>query len=104
MAIDRAALFRLAWTWAKQDLWSVRAPASRLRAFFKVSLAQAWREMKRRAAARAAAIAPAANARPVEVVRAEIWAFECKDSIRGADWQTLAALKAELAAAELRAA
>lgn len=41
MAIDRAALFRLAWTWAKQDLWSVRAPASRLRAFFKVSLAQA---------------------------------------------------------------
>lgn len=104
MTIDRAELFRLAWAIAKQDLWSYRAPASKLRSYFKAALVKAWQEMKRQAAYRAAMIAAAADARPVEVVRAELWAFECKDSIRGADWQTLAALKAELAAAELRAA
>ncbi len=103
MTIDRAELFRLAWIWAKQDLWSHRAPASRLRAYFKAALARAWRELKARAQRRAAMIAAAASARPLAVVQAELWAFECKDTLRGADWETLAALQAELAAARLAA-
>ena len=103
MTIDRAELFRLAWVWAKQDLWSDRAPASELRAYFKAALARAWQEMKTRAQRRAAMIAEAAKARPLDVVQADLWAFECKDTLRGFDWQTLAALKAELAAAQFAA-
>lgn len=29
MTIDRSELFRIAWTWAKQDLWSLRLTPSR---------------------------------------------------------------------------
>lgn len=103
MTIDRAELFRLAWAFAKQDLWSNRAPASQLRTFFRSALVRAWQEMKVRAARRAAMIAAAAKATPLDVVKADLWAFDCKDTMRGKDWQTLAALKAELAAAELTA-
>ena len=101
MTVDRAELFRLAWIWAKQDLWSHRAPASRLRAYFKAALVRAWQDMKARAKRRAAMIAAAASARPLAVVQAALWAFECKDPLRGNDWNTLAALQAELAAARL---
>lgn len=48
MTIDRSELFRLAWALAKQDLWSLRLPASRLRGLFRGALSRAWAEMKRR--------------------------------------------------------
>lgn len=100
MNTDRAELFRIAWAWARQDLWSHRAPASRVRAYFKAALVRAWREMKARALRRAGMLAAAAKARPLDVVKADLWAFDCKDTLRGKDWQTLSDLKTELAAAQ----
>jgi len=43
---NRSEIMRRAWVWAKQDLWSNRAPASRLRHFFAAALARAWKEAK----------------------------------------------------------
>jgi hypothetical protein len=98
MTIDRKEVFRLAWVWAKHDLWSARAPASALRGYFRAALVRAWADVKRQAAYRAAQRAAFTVARPAEEIRTEIWALECKDRLAGADWQRLDALRAELRA------
>lgn len=100
MTIDRSELFRLAWALAKQDLWSLRLPASRLRGLFRGALSRAWAEMKRRAAYRAAQRLAFATARPVAAIQTDILLLECKDTLRGSDWQRLDALRAELWAAQ----
>ena len=67
-AINRSEIFSLAWTFARQDLWSRRLPASELRNLFPDCLRRAWKEMKRRAAYRAE------RAKLVLRPSAEIWA------------------------------
>ncbi|RWR31497.1 hypothetical protein D2T29_10720 [Sinirhodobacter populi] len=99
MTIDRAELFLLAWAWAKQELWTWRLPASRLRGLFRKALSQAWAEMKRRAVYRAQRLAAFAVARPADEIRTDILALECKDRLCGSDWQRLDALRMELHAA-----
>jgi len=95
MTIDRKEVFRLAWAWAKQDLWAARAPASALRGYFRAALVRAWADVKARAARRAAAAA----VRPASEIRADIITLECKDRLYGADWSRLNALHVELRAA-----
>jgi hypothetical protein len=56
------------------------------------------KEAARELAARVAA-APASPARPVAEIRADLFAFECKDTLRGSDWTHLDALRGELAQA-----
>jgi hypothetical protein len=99
MTIDRKEVFRRAWVWAKQDLWSDRAPASALRGYFRAALVRAWADAKQQAAYRAAQRAAFPAARPAEVIRTEILVLECKDRLAGADWQRLDTLRAELRAA-----
>ncbi|PYF12015.1 hypothetical protein C8J30_102330 [Rhodobacter viridis] len=104
MTFSRSELFVLAWELARQDLWSRRLPASRLRGLFPAALSRAWSIMRAHAANRARRLAAAATARPVEEIRTEIVTLECKDCLRGADWQRLDALRAELNAAFAMAA
>lgn len=104
MTINRAELFRLAWVWAKQDLWSLRLPASHLWRLFRDALVRAWADIKRQAAYRAAQAQAFAAVRLTSAIRADLMAFECKDSLRGSDWQHLDALRAELRFAEQAAA
>lgn len=114
MHIDRAELFRLAWKWARQDeayhwvydwtpgkAYGTRraATGAERRAIFAHHLKRAWAEMKRVANYRAAQAAAFAKLRNHDDIQAEILTFECKDTIRGADWTRLDALRAELHAA-----
>lgn len=104
MTINRSELFALAWELARQDLWRLRLPGSRLRGLFPAALSRAWSIMKAHAAYRARYIAAAATARPVEEIRTEIVTLECKDCLRGADWLRLDDLRSELKAAFAMAA
>ncbi len=99
MTIDRAELFRFAWLLARKQLWVLRLPASRLRSLFPEALSEAWAELKRRAAYRAAQRKAHANARPATEVRSDIQALECKDRLSGSDWTRLDMLRGELRAA-----
>ncbi|OWU70510.1 hypothetical protein [Marinibacterium profundimaris] len=99
MTIDRAELFRLAWAWAKQDLWSRRLPASHLRGLFREALKRAWADLKRTAARLAAQRKTTAATRPAAQIQTDILVLECKDRLHGSDWQRLDALRAELMAA-----
>jgi len=99
MTIDRSELFRLAWQMARQELWSQRLPASRLRSLFPAALKRAWVAMKQQAAYRAQRLITFATAHPADEIRADILTLECKDAMRGCDWQRLDALRVELAAA-----
>lgn len=74
MTINCSEIFSLAWTLARQDLWSRRLPASELRNLFPDALRSAWAEMKRRAvyAARRAKQA----LRPSAEIEAEIQTLE----------------------------
>lgn len=94
MTINRAEVFRLAWAFAKADLWSLRLPASCLRSLFRAALVRAWADVKLMTARRAAE--RPAPVRPAEEVRRDLLSWECKDSLRGSDWTRLEALRAEL--------
>ena len=48
-AINRSEIFSFAWTLARQELFSRRLPATKLREVFPDTLRRAWAEMKRRA-------------------------------------------------------
>lgn len=114
MTIDRAELFRLAWAWARADeayrwvydwtpgrTYGHRRPTTgaERRAVFARHLTEVWKEARRRAAYRAASLAAFATARPADEIRTDILALECKDCLRGSDWQRLDDLYAELRAA-----
>jgi hypothetical protein len=98
MTYNRKQIMTLAWAWAKQDLWSLRLPASHLRRLFADALTRAWAEAKARALA-----APAKPSRPVEQIVAEICTLENRDGLRHPDFERLAALTAELNAARIAA-
>ena len=47
---NKSEIMRLAWVWARQDLWAARLPASQLRRLFRAALVRAWADAKRMAA------------------------------------------------------
>lgn len=94
---NKSEIMKRAWVWAKQDLWSARAKQSKLRAYFVAALKRAWAEAKAYAAQKAST--PTLPTRPIAVIEADLFAFECKDTMRGSDWQHLDALRAELSQA-----
>lgn len=94
---NKSEIMKRAWVWAKQDLWRDRAKQSELRCYFAAALKRAWAEAKADAARKASA--PVFVSRPVAEIKAQLFAFECKDSIRGSEWTTYDALRAELAQA-----
>ena len=74
------------------------------------ALSYVWWDAKEKAriarnlAARAAAtVAQFANTTTAQL-RADLWAFECKDTMRGSDWTRLDAMRAALSQAEAREA
>jgi hypothetical protein len=103
---NRSEIMALAWARAKADLWSLRAPASRLRGLFRAALAQAWAETKAYAARKLAEIAAWADkpVRSVALLKDAIYSTECKDRLSAADYQYIATLQRELTEAQRRAA
>ena len=99
MTYNRKQIMTLAWAWARQDLWSMRLPASHLRRLFNAALTRAWAEAKASALA-----APAKSpSRPVAQIALEICALENRDGLRHPDFERLAALNLELRAARIAA-
>ena len=97
MTYNRKQIMTLAWAWARQDLWSMRLPASHLRRLFNAALTRAWAEAK-------ASVAPAKSpSRPVAQIALEICALENRDGLRHPDFERLAALNLELRAARIAA-
>lgn len=92
---NKSEIMKRAWVWAKQDLWRDRAKQSELRRYFAAALKRAWAEAKADAARKASA--PVFVSRPIAEIEAELFIFECKDTIRGSDWPRFDALRAELA-------
>ena len=99
MTYNRKEIMTLAWAWARQDLWSLRLPASHLRRLFADALTRAWAEAK----ARKFSAAVKGPSRPVEQIEAEISAIENRDGLRWPDFQRLDALRIELNEANRRA-
>ena len=89
---NKSEIMRLAWAIMKKGSEWQKYRVRRLR----YALQDAWGEAKR--ATRAATNATAAQ------LRADLWAFECKDTMRGSDWTRLDALRAALSEAEAREA
>lgn len=92
MKYDKARVMKLAWIWAKQDLWSARAKQSMLREYFVAALKRAWVDVKNSTDRKA----HVETSRTKEEVMQDIWVFECKDTIRGSDWNVLNKLRQEL--------
>ncbi|MCA3443485.1 MAG: hypothetical protein INF52_08980 [Rhodobacter sp.] len=99
MTYNRKQIMTLAWAWARQDLWSLRLPASHLRRLFNANLKAAWAEAK----ARAAVPATGCTIRAVADIADEILCLECKDRLTWQDFQRLDALRIELNEANRRA-
>lgn len=102
MTYDRKEIMTLAWAMARQDLWSLRLPASHLRGLFAGALVKAWAGAKTRAAnlkSAAAKVLPAAA-----MIRNCILALECKDRLTLADYQVLSDSRADLTEAYRREA
>jgi hypothetical protein len=89
---NRSEIMRRAWAIVKKGSDWQRYRLRRLR----YALQDAWNEAKR--AAKAASNTTAAQ------LRADLWAFECKDTMRGSDWTRLDAMRATLSEAEAREA
>ena len=89
---NKSEIMRRAWAIVKKGSEWQKYRLRRLR----YALQDAWGEAKR--AARAATNATAAQ------LRADLWAFECKDTMRGSDWTRLDAMRAALSDAEGREA
>ena len=92
MKYDKARVMKLAWIWAKQDLWSARADKSKLRECFIAALKRAWADVKNTVRQNASIV----TTRTKEQVMHDIWVFENKDTIRGNDWKVLDKLRQEL--------
>lgn len=97
MKVDKAHVMKLAWVWARQDLWRDRADGSFLRGYFAENLKKAWADQKSVAARMASVVA---STRTKEDIQRDIWIFENKDTIRGRDWKVLDELRKELAVAK----
>ncbi|MCA3523575.1 MAG: hypothetical protein IOC80_04300 [Rhodobacter sp.] len=101
MTFNRKQIMTLAWAWARQDLWSLRLPASHLRRLFNDALRRAWAEAKEKA--RQFSDTVKSPSRPVAQIEAEICTLENRDGLRHPDFERLAALNLELRAARLAA-
>jgi hypothetical protein len=101
---NRSEIMTLAWARAKAELWSMRAPASRLRGLFRAALAQAWADTKAYAARKLAEIAAWADkpVRSVAALQNAIFCAECKDRLSAADYDYIATLRRELKEAQRR--
>ena len=89
---NKSEIMRRAWAIVKKGSEWQKYRLRRLR----YALQDAWGEAKR--AAKAATNSTAAQ------LRADLWAFECKDTMRGSDWTRLDAMRATLSEAEAREA
>lgn len=89
---NKSEIMRRAWAIVKKGSEWQKYRLRRLR----YALQDAWGEAKR--AARTATNATTAQ------LRADLWAFECKDTMRGSDWTRLDAMRATLSEAEAREA
>lgn len=87
---NKSEIMRRAWSIVKKGRDWQKYRLRRLR----YALQDAWGEAKR--TARAATNSTAA------LLRADLWAFECKDTMRGSDWTRLDAMRQALAEAEAR--
>jgi uncharacterized phage protein gp47/JayE len=95
MTFDRAKIMKAAWVIVRRFAGTKESLRSKLAR----ALRNVWWDAKqaaRVAAAAAARMAQRGPARAAAVIRAEIFAFECKDTLRGSDWATLDALHDEL--------
>jgi hypothetical protein len=101
MTYNRKQIMTLAWAWARQDLWSLRLPASHLRRLFNDALRRAWAEAKEKA--RQFSDTVKGPSRPAEQIQREILILECKDRLCWQDFQRLDALNRELNAAPIAA-
>ncbi len=93
MTIDRAKIMNQAWVIVRH----FKGNGEPLRAVLSRALRYVWDNVK--AAARVAAEVAARFAQPArsaEVVRRAIFLLECKDTLRGSDWDTLRDLNDEL--------
>lgn len=84
---NKSEIMRRAWAIVKKGSEWQKYRLRRLR----YALQDAWNEAKR---ATKAASSTAAQ------LRADLWAFECKDTMRGSDWTRLDAMRAALSEAE----
>lgn len=104
MTFDRSAIMKAAWVIVR----NANVARFGLRFVLRNALRQAWNDAKSAVrAARWAAEREAEAARPqteADRIREAIWVLECKDRLYGADWQYLDQLRAELRAAQYRAA
>ncbi|MEI4473344.1 hypothetical protein [Frigidibacter sp. MR17.24] len=105
MTYDRVAIMKAAWVIARRFHGRNSETLPQL---LSRALKMVWWDAKqaaRIAAQVAAHLAHRAMAAPraVETIRRDLLAFECKDSLRGSDWQHLDALRAELRSAQLTA-
>ncbi|WP_372837497.1 hypothetical protein [Phaeovulum sp.] len=93
MAIDRAKIMTEAWVIVRR----FKGNGEPLRSVLSRALRVVWDNVK--VAARVASEVAARFARPAraaETIRREIYSFECKDTLRGNDWNTLRELNDEL--------
>ena len=89
---NKSEIMRRAWAIVKKGSEWQKYRLRRLR----YALQDAWGEAKR--------AAKAATNTTADQLRADLWAFECKDTMRGSDWTRLDAMRATLSEAEAREA
>lgn len=89
---NKSEIMRRAWAIVKKGSEWQKYRLRRLR----YALQDAWGEAKRTAKAETRTIAAQ--------LRADLFAFECKDTMRGSDWTRLDAMRATLSEAEAREA
>jgi hypothetical protein len=93
---DKSRVMKLAWVWARQDLWSARADKSLLHNYFAKALKRAWVDVKNTQELKDIALKHLSKQRTKEEVLDDIRVFESKDTIRGDDWKVLDELRREL--------
>ncbi|WP_426037522.1 hypothetical protein [Cypionkella sp. TWP1-2-1b2] len=87
---NKSEIMRRAWAIVKKGSEWQKYRLRRLR----YALQDAWGEVKR--------AAKAATQTTADRIRADLWAFECKDTMRGSDWTRLDTMRAALSEAGAR--
>ena len=89
---NKSEIMRRAWAIVKKGSDWQKYRLRRLR----YALQDVWAEARR--------VVEAATQTVAAQLRTDLWAFECKDTMRGSDWQRLDAMRATVAEAEAREA
>ena len=100
--LNKSEIMRAAWVIVRRFKGDLAQRPSRALSYVWWDTKEAAR-IARNLAARAAASAAQFSTATVAQLRANLWAFECKDTMRGSDWQRLDAARAALTQAEARA-